>query len=391
MQKKGFDKISRGISETKYSFLIPGLLLSLGFVLIIIYSILSVPHWTIVLSVISMVMLASFSVGALVGFIFGIPRTLQEDDKAGVKSNSNLEQLSDWLTKIIVGVGLVEFKEIFGLVNTISTDLSQGLTSSPTGYTIISSTLIFYFFGGFFISYIWSRIYLEKIFKINLAEETESRIADLEQTKNIQEEIDELRKGSFSEEKAMSVIDKALKQSDPKEHATVFDKVISIAYEKFDYVAINNLANAYDKKLQISAKTWADIAIANMNLYSGSRNKVYRDSTLYASERSIASLKDYGTPRTIKLYLELIDYSAIRDTDDELAKENIRQNIKDIVDEIKLQNPITAYEALNYLNSNDSVTLWKNYNEIFASDFPEEFASLKKRYQQYIMKGTSVK
>src|SRR5215207_3296326 len=55
---------------------------------------------------------AAFGVGALVGFLFGIPRRFQREGSdpalGGLVVNTNLEQISDWLTKIIVGVGLVE-------------------------------------------------------------------------------------------------------------------------------------------------------------------------------------------------------------------------------------------------------------------------------------------
>ena len=54
---------------------------------------------------------AASAAGAFSGFLFGIPRVLQSDHLASqessrVLSNSNLEQISDWLTKILVGVGL---------------------------------------------------------------------------------------------------------------------------------------------------------------------------------------------------------------------------------------------------------------------------------------------
>ncbi len=60
---------------------------------------------------------AASAAGMFVGFLFGIPRSLQREPQTGgalnkVQSsngqyavNTNLEQISDWLTKIIVGVG----------------------------------------------------------------------------------------------------------------------------------------------------------------------------------------------------------------------------------------------------------------------------------------------
>ena len=55
----------------------------------------------------------AFALGALLGFLFGIPQyfagadTPSERSRATYQPNTNLTQVSDWLTKIIIGVGLV--------------------------------------------------------------------------------------------------------------------------------------------------------------------------------------------------------------------------------------------------------------------------------------------
>jgi hypothetical protein len=73
--------------------------------------------------------LACFASGALTGFLFGIPRVLQKpigfetsrsESATGTPPalssyeliiNTNLDDVSDWLTKIIVGIGLVEIRK----------------------------------------------------------------------------------------------------------------------------------------------------------------------------------------------------------------------------------------------------------------------------------------
>lgn len=61
------------------------------------------------------------SVGSLLGFLFGMPRsavaasTNEENDSNSAlpyRPSTNLEQVSDWLTKILIGVGLVELSQI---------------------------------------------------------------------------------------------------------------------------------------------------------------------------------------------------------------------------------------------------------------------------------------
>ena len=66
-------------------------------------------------------------VGALIGFIFGIPRALTNEASAQPdgnpqlpennkksKTNTNLEQISDWLTKILVGATLASLATVPG-------------------------------------------------------------------------------------------------------------------------------------------------------------------------------------------------------------------------------------------------------------------------------------
>ena len=67
----------------------------------------------------------SYISGLLIGLIFGVPKNFTnkgasnaylaaEDSRARqfYSVNTNLADISDWLTKIIVGVGLTQFKEI---------------------------------------------------------------------------------------------------------------------------------------------------------------------------------------------------------------------------------------------------------------------------------------
>ena len=55
---------------------------------------------------------AIFTCSSLIGFLFGIPRPTvidaSEQSKSGYIGNDNLLQVSDWITKIIVGLGLTQ-------------------------------------------------------------------------------------------------------------------------------------------------------------------------------------------------------------------------------------------------------------------------------------------
>jgi hypothetical protein len=70
----------------------------------------------------------------LVGFIFGVPRWVPVKSTAAAATrkqytpNTNIEKLSDWLTKILVGVGLVELHQLGPTVMQTSAVLARGLT-----------------------------------------------------------------------------------------------------------------------------------------------------------------------------------------------------------------------------------------------------------------------
>jgi hypothetical protein len=371
-------------SETKWSFIVPGSLMALGFFVLLLYSLFSTPNWADILSVVTMIMLSSFSVGALIGFIFGIPRTLQEDVKSGVKSNSNLEQLSDWLTKIIVGIGLVESKQVYELARNLAGDLSQGFPDKSLGFAIVFSTLIFYFFGGFFISYIWSRIFLERIFQQNI--DTEGRLTALEQTKNMQEEINELQT-NYSKEKAKATIDKTISQTtDSKEISNKFARIIGIAYEKLDYTSINQFITEYSNQIEITAATWTDVALANLNLYKSSRTQMYYDSTESACNKAIQLLYNFGTPQMVRIYLQLIDFMEASEENDLSKLAESEKNIKQIIANILKQNTICAYEAYTYMLRND-VTSYGVYNDILKTKFPDDYNALKNKYLEHLTKN----
>ncbi|NUO76349.1 MAG: hypothetical protein HOQ32_10075 [Lysobacter sp.] len=110
--------------------------------------------------------------GTLLGFLFGIPRALTEPpptvltDPAregaapradpGFSHNTNLEQISDWLTKIVVGVSLVQAREIADAFNHLSIQAAAdwGLKNgaSTAGFLLATAALL-----GFLASYIWTR------------------------------------------------------------------------------------------------------------------------------------------------------------------------------------------------------------------------------------------
>jgi len=124
-----------------------------------------------------LIALGALTVGFFTGFLFGIPRVVQgEAPSDALKSgktyeqrvNTNLEQISDWLTKIIVGVGLVQMNSIPSFLWGISTRLSQAFSpdgaAKPTTVPAICSAIIFFSVLGLLSGYLLTRLYFASVF-----------------------------------------------------------------------------------------------------------------------------------------------------------------------------------------------------------------------------------
>jgi hypothetical protein len=111
----------------------------------------------------------SVAVGGLLGFLFGIPRTMQQDAlpasnteadrKVGYGVNTNLEQISDWLTKILVGVGLTQIASMPGYLQSLASYFGAGLGSPPEAEAFAAAVIVYFTICGFLFSYLWTRLY----------------------------------------------------------------------------------------------------------------------------------------------------------------------------------------------------------------------------------------
>jgi hypothetical protein len=124
----------------------------------------------------TLVLLAAgaFAVGALLGFLFGIPRSVQADPQPGdevarsrrkFSANTNLEQISDWLTKILVGVGLIELGRLAAAANDLTTSIGLAVTPGPVGRVAAGAILVTFAAVGFLVSYVGTRTGLTHLFE----------------------------------------------------------------------------------------------------------------------------------------------------------------------------------------------------------------------------------
>ena len=144
-----------------------------GVLCIVLYSMTGWGRWQTILYALTTFILiggASYISGGLIGFLFGIPKQKITDEpslqRVEYVPNTNLEQISDWFTKIVVGVGLINMKEIANWIGEISKSLAgseMGLTGDPTTFT--SSLIVYFICCGFLNGYLAARIILPWVFK----------------------------------------------------------------------------------------------------------------------------------------------------------------------------------------------------------------------------------
>jgi hypothetical protein len=122
---------------------------------------------------------AAASAGALFGFVFGIPRTLDPASRAAVATataqggsgaastalmaaNTNLERISDWLTTLLIGATLVQIKDIAAWVGGLGKGLFEG--GQAANDAVIPVIVIYFFALAFLGVYLITRLYLTSAF-----------------------------------------------------------------------------------------------------------------------------------------------------------------------------------------------------------------------------------
>ena len=134
---------------------------------------------------------AAACVGALLGFLFGLPRSGDEvrtsqvppnggaagahagevpaeGDEAGrrpPRANNNLLEISDWLTKIIIGAGLVGLKDLLRWISRVAQIVGEGAGLEGAAQAAFGGAVLTFFFGwGFLFLYIQTRTIISVIF-----------------------------------------------------------------------------------------------------------------------------------------------------------------------------------------------------------------------------------
>lgn len=131
--------------------------------------------------------IAFTAIGYVIGLLFSVPRALASASESADSSksqsqaslstrmysiNTNLEQVSDWLTKIIVGVGLVEAHSIVLFIGRSAHSLGIGLSSQQPSLKADAADLlglgiiVAYPALGFLLGFFSVRMYISRAFYV---------------------------------------------------------------------------------------------------------------------------------------------------------------------------------------------------------------------------------
>jgi hypothetical protein len=140
-----------------------------GFIVIFIYAFATYgSHWTYV-AVGMVTALAALWSGCFVGFLFGIPRVVSSGQlrhEVGTLSyspNSNLAEVSDWLTKLLLGAGLVQLTHLGPPIARLIDYVAAGLhsTAASTGAAKVMAGAILFGYvvvgvlDGYVVTTVW--------------------------------------------------------------------------------------------------------------------------------------------------------------------------------------------------------------------------------------------
>lgn len=301
--------------------------------------------------------LACLMAGSFIGFLFGIPRILQNDTtthgataaaKAGnnntsgeqpsassYRANTNLDQISDWLTKIVVGVGLINLQKVPPRLDQAATYIAHSFGGD--GNKFFAGAMIIYFsIVGFLGAYLITRIYLAGVFEDTDPGNRLRSISDGAKHELVISDLSDPRRinlGGAAEQTAQQILDV------PFEQLSSLTDIIAWSKAQFNAKNYEKAIAGYDKAVQTApADVQLRLEYTNALYYAGKSATDDTKKTQFRAESERQLLKAY----------ELV------------------QNSSDLVTRMKVYRGLTFYYLYNAPPSGFENTI--KYGKEYASD-----------------------
>jgi len=242
------------------------------FVLGLVAALIWAKGWQSAMTSVEWILACSIS-GGFIGFLFGIPKVVQTTGTAGTAEtgndvyrqqvNTNLSEISDWLTKIIVGLGLVKLTKIPPYLKNIAQAFATGLNDSgtavpPTAMAFAYGIIIGYFVVGFLFGYLVTRLYLAAEFK------EVDKLSTLTELKN---QIDTAQAKLENVEAGQSMLTQSLIQNAPTAAAAGDQNIKLAELRKQADAYLDIKSNDYGTRVRMK-----DASAGNMAAFAFSNN-----------------------------------------------------------------------------------------------------------------------
>ncbi|MEV4615157.1 hypothetical protein AB0K43_21585 [Kitasatospora sp. NPDC049258] len=149
-----------------------GGVLTAGLLGLVLFAVASA-HWAAALGG-GLMVAATFSVaGGLLGFLFGVPKLLTSGgaahpadesatSTASYAPNTNLEQVSDWLTKILLGAGLTQIGTVPERLRELGRALAPVVGGGPGASGFAAALGVYFTVVGFLTGWLLTRLLLAR-------------------------------------------------------------------------------------------------------------------------------------------------------------------------------------------------------------------------------------
>lgn len=160
---------------------------------------------------------AAFISGYFLGTLFGMPKRNNAQD-SNYALNNSLVEISEWLTKIIVGLGLINLKQIPGYMKKFGAFVQETTGVTDGSINIFSiSIVIFFSLFGLYIGYNYMRLVLSRQYK----DEDDNLLTQLAKANDAKQKAEE-EKQKAEEEKLKA---EAERQKAEEAKIKIMDKV----------------------------------------------------------------------------------------------------------------------------------------------------------------------
>lgn len=193
-----------------------------------------------VLGAAGLIAAAAMLVGALLGFLFGLPHSAARVSQASVNvreggpnatqasasaaegdsaqgssysANTNLEQISDWVTKILVGIGLTQIGTLASQMQRLATFVAPAIGNRPESRPAAMVIIIWSLVIGFLLGFLEARLKLIKAFSL----------ADVTQIRN------EMKTRQDRDTRALALLDRQLAADAPDVEQDDLDQAVAQA------------------------------------------------------------------------------------------------------------------------------------------------------------------